>query len=132
MPELTQGLDQQRDVIAYYVDLARANGLNLPEQRKAALPTYSTVADVLEKKNGSGMRLFWWSVARVALIAPPFMLVGVPAKQAFGGAAIASGLISVLTLARIADARNAMEHDVALVGHELPPPRPSMWRGRRR
>jgi hypothetical protein len=132
MHELSDpGVDKQREVIAYYVELARANGLNLNEDRKAALPTYSTVADVLEKKNGSGIRLFWWSVARVALIAPPFMLVGVPMKQAFGGAAIASGLISVLTLARIADARNQMEHDVALVGRE-PPPRQSIWRGRRR
>jgi len=125
------GIEQQREVIAYYVELARANGLNLDEDRKAALPTYSTVADVLEKKNGSGIRLFWWSVARIALIAPPFMLVGVPMKQAFGGAALASGLISVLTLARIADARNAMEHDVALIGRDQPQQRPSMWRGRR-
>jgi hypothetical protein len=69
-----------------------------------ALPTYATVADVLEKKNGSGWRLAGWTVLRTLLIAPPMMAVGVPAKQAFGGAALASGLISVFTLMRIAHA----------------------------
>lgn len=72
---------------------------------EAALPTYKTAANVLEKDKGSGLRLAGWTVARTILIAPPFMLVGVPAKQAFAGAAIASGLISVFTLLRIFDAR---------------------------
>ncbi len=71
---------------------------------KAALPTYGTVADVLEKKNGSGWRLFGWTLARTILIAPPVMLAGVPAKQAFLGAAFASGLISIFTLLRIYNA----------------------------
>lgn len=38
------------------------------------------------------------------MIAPPFMVVGVPTKQAFLGAGIASGLISIFTLLRIFDA----------------------------
>ena len=71
----------------------------------AALPTYRTAARVLEGDKGSGVRLIGWTVARTLLIAPPFMIVGVPAKQAFFGAAIASGLISVFTLLRIFDAR---------------------------
>ena len=70
-----------------------------------SLPTYHTVADVLEKKNGSGLRLAGWTVARTLMIAPPFMLVGVPAKKAFAGAALSSLLISLFTLIRIDDAR---------------------------
>jgi len=72
---------------------------------QAALPTYGTVADVLEKKNGSGMRLAGWTIARALLIAPPFMAVGVSWQQALLGAAFASGLITVFTLLRIFDAR---------------------------
>jgi hypothetical protein len=72
---------------------------------EAALPTYSTAAKVLERDKGSGIRLAGWTVARTLLIAPPMMIVGVPAKQAFFGAAIASGLISIFTLLRILDAR---------------------------
>jgi len=71
---------------------------------KPALPTYSTIADVLEKKNGSGIRLVGWTVARTALIAPFMMAVGVPAKKAFAGAAIASAAISIFTLIRIYNA----------------------------
>jgi len=71
----------------------------------AALPTYKTAAHVLERDKGSGVRLLGWTVARTLLIAPPFMVVGVPAKQAFIGAGIASGLISLFTLLRIFDAR---------------------------
>jgi len=69
-----------------------------------ALPTYRTAANVLERKNGSGWRLAGWTVARTMLIGPPMMVVGIPAKQAFAGAALASGLISVFTLLRILDA----------------------------
>lgn len=72
--------------------------------KKAALPTYATVADALEKKNGAGVRLLGWTVARTLLIAPPMMMVGVKPGKAFGGAAIASGLISVFTLLRIYNA----------------------------
>ncbi len=71
----------------------------------AALPTYRTAARVLEQDKGSGLALAGWTVLRTLLIAPPFMIVGVPAKQAFAGAAIASGLISVFTLLRLFDAR---------------------------
>lgn len=71
----------------------------------AALPTYRTAAHVLEGDKGAGIRLVGWTVVRTLLIAPPMMVVGIPAKQAFIGAAIASGLISVFTLLRIFDAR---------------------------
>jgi len=69
-----------------------------------ALPTYHTAASVLEGHNGSGLRLVGWTALRTALIAPPMMLVGIPAKQAFLGAGIASGLISLFTLMRIFNA----------------------------
>lgn len=78
-----------------------------PAPQQASLPTYHTVADVLEKKNGSGLRLAGWTVARTLMIAPPFLLVGVPWKQAFGGAALSSALISLFTLIRISDAAQA-------------------------
>jgi hypothetical protein len=65
------------------------------------LPTYLNAAGVLERKTGSGVKLAAWTVARTLLIAPPFLVVGVPAKQAWGGAALASVLISGLTLLRI-------------------------------
>lgn len=51
------------------------------------------------------MRLVGWTFARMLLIAPPFMLVGLPARQAFLGAFLSSGLISLFTLLRIFDAR---------------------------
>lgn len=71
----------------------------------ANLPTYRTAAAVLERDKGSGIRLIGWTVARTLLMAPPMMVVGVPAKQAFAGAAIGSMLISMLTVLRIFDAR---------------------------
>jgi len=71
-----------------------------------ALPTYRTAADVLEKDKGSGLRLAGWTVARTILIAPAMMVVGIDAKRAFMGAAIASGLMSVFVLLRIFDARH--------------------------
>lgn len=74
---------------------------------QANLPTYATVADVLEKKNGSGLRLAGWTIARMIMIAPPMMLVGVPAAVAFKGAAISSGLISLFTMIRIHNAAAA-------------------------
>jgi len=74
-------------------------------QSAARLPTYKTAAEVLERDKGSGVRLIGWTIARTLLIAPPMMVFGVPAKQAFGGAAFASGLISMFTLLRVFDAR---------------------------
>lgn len=79
----------------------RARGRAIVVSGEPSLPTYSTVADVLEKKNGSGLRLFGWTIARMAIIAPPMMIVGVPAALAIKGAALSSGLISLFTLARI-------------------------------
>jgi len=73
--------------------------------RQAQLPTYRTAARVLEGEKGSGIRLAGWTVARTFMIAPPMMIVGVPTKQAFLGAAFASSLISVFTLLRLFDAR---------------------------
>jgi hypothetical protein len=72
--------------------------------RQAPIPTYRTSADVLSRKNGSGWRLVGWTVARTLLIAPPMLVVGVPGKQAWLGAGLASGLISTLALLRIFDA----------------------------
>lgn len=72
----------------------------------ARLPTYKTAAEVLERDKGAGVRLLGWTVARTILIGPPMMLVGVPAKQAFLGAGLASSMISLFTLLRLFDARN--------------------------
>ena len=66
-----------------------------------SLPTYKTAAAVLEGTTGSGWKLVGWTALRTVLIAPPMMLVGVDAKKAWGGAAVASVLISSLTLLRI-------------------------------
>lgn len=74
--------------------------------QQAALPTYRTAARVLEGEKGSGIKLVGWTIARTFMIAPPMMIVGVPTRQAFFGAAFASGLISVFTMLRIFDARN--------------------------
>lgn len=74
-------------------------------EHTARLPTYKTAAEVLERDKGSGLRLMGWTVARTILIGPPMMAVGVPAKQAFLGAALASGLISLFTVLRLFDAR---------------------------
>jgi hypothetical protein len=73
---------------------------------EARLPTYKTAASVLERDKGSGLRLAGWTVARTLLIAPPMMVVGVPARQAFMGAGIASFFISMLTVLRVFDARS--------------------------
>jgi hypothetical protein len=72
---------------------------------QAKLPTYRTAARVLEEEKGSGLALLGWSVARTFLIAPPMMIVGVGARQAFAGAALASGLISTFTLLRLFNAK---------------------------
>lgn len=71
------------------------------------LPTYATVADVLEKKNGSGIRLLGWTIARAVLIAVPVKVVGRTRwDQALAGGAAASVAISILTLLRIGKAAN--------------------------
>ena len=70
----------------------------------ASLPTYRTIADVLEKKNGSGIRLVGWTIARTGMILPFFLLVGVEPKKAIAGSALASTAISVLTLVRVYNA----------------------------
>jgi hypothetical protein len=73
--------------------------------KQAALPTYRTAARVLEGEKGSGIRLAGWTVARTLMIAPPMMIVGVPIRQAFTGAALSSALISLFTVIRLFDAR---------------------------
>lgn len=65
------------------------------------LPTYLNAAGVLERKTGSGVKLAAWTVARTLLIAPPFLVVGVEPRKAWGGAILASVLISGLTVLRI-------------------------------
>lgn len=69
------------------------------------LPTYQAVADVLEKKNGSGMRLAGWTLARTVMITPPLLVVGIPWRKAIVGGLLASGLISLFTLLRIRAAK---------------------------
>lgn len=71
---------------------------------KPALPTYATIADTLEKKNGSGLRLVGWTAARSVIIAPAFLGIGVPWKKAVVGSLLASALISLLTYLRIRNA----------------------------
>ena len=75
-------------------------------QYKSPIPTYHSAADVLSRKTGSGAKLAGWTVARTLMIAPPMMIVGVPARQAWLGAALASGLISVFAMLRIFNAAN--------------------------
>lgn len=78
--------------------------ISLAEARSAppaSLPTYKTAAAVLENRTGSGIKLAGWTVARTVMIAPPFLLLGVPAKQAWGGAVLSSLMISGFTLLRI-------------------------------
>lgn len=69
------------------------------------LPTYKTAARVLEGSKGSGLALVGWTMARTVLIAPAMQIVGVPWKQAWLGAALASGVMSVFVLIRLFDAR---------------------------
>lgn len=71
---------------------------------KPQLPTYQTIADVLERKNGSGIRLVGWTIARCFLIMPGMLAVGVSPKKAFIGSLLSSSIISVLTLVRIYNA----------------------------
>jgi len=71
------------------------------DNKEPSLPTYKTIAEVLEKKTGSGWKLVGWTLARTIMIAPPMMLVGVPAKKAFAGAAVASVGISLFAMLRI-------------------------------
>lgn len=68
---------------------------------QASLPTYQSAARFLERKNGEGLKLVGWTLARTLMIAPPMMLVGVSAKKAFGGAALASVLISMFAVLRL-------------------------------
>jgi hypothetical protein len=82
------------------------------------LPTYLSAAETLERKNGSGLRLAGWTLARTLMIAPPMMIVGIPVKQAFLGATLASMMISTFTLLRIFNAGT-----VGLAGPRRLPPR---------
>ena len=75
------------------------------------LPTYQTIASVLEKKTGSGVRLLGWTVARTVLIAPFMVMVGVPWKKAFLGAVIASCAISSLALLRLQNAEYELNRE---------------------
>lgn len=80
------------------------------------LPTYRSVAAFLERKTGSGIKLFGWTLARTVLIAPPMWAVGkalgervdgfspITWKQAFFTAGLASVLISSLAVFRVGKA----------------------------
>lgn len=82
---------------------------------RSRIPTYATAADVLSRKTGSGAKMVGWTLARTLLIAPPMMLWGVPAKQAWLGATTASVLISTFAILRIFNAR-----EVGLAGRRTP------------
>lgn len=69
-----------------------------------ALPTYQSVAAVLEKQTGSGIKLVGWTFARSVLIIPGMLLVGTEWKKAVFGSLLASSFISVLALARVYNA----------------------------
>lgn len=73
---------------------------------KPTMPTYLSAASVLEKKTGSGWKLAGWTVLRMLLIAPPVLLVTPPEvhRRVWYGAALSSGLISVLAMMRILNA----------------------------
>lgn len=75
------------------------------------LPTYRTIAAVLEKKTGSGIRLAGWTVARTALIFPFMMLAGAPTKKALLWSVIASCAISSLALLRLQNAEYELNRD---------------------
>lgn len=91
-----------------------------------ALPSYQTAAATLEGDKGSGIRLFGWTIARTLLIAPAMQIVGVPARQAWIGAGLASGVMSVFVLLRIFDARHT-----GLAGLKRPLCKPPIRRSRR-
>jgi hypothetical protein len=94
-----------------------------------ALPTYQTAAHALEGQNGSGARLIGYTALRTVMIAPWFMIGGMPAKQAFFWSALASGTMSIFVLLRIFDARAT-----GLAGIKRPaaPTRPVVRRSPRR
>ena len=78
-----------------------ASGACSRDGEAPTLPTYRTIADVLEKKNGSGVRLVGWTLARTLLIAVPMLAVGVPRDKALKGSLLASAAISALTIFRL-------------------------------
>lgn len=59
-----------------------------------ALPTYQNAAALLERKNGAGLRLVGWTVARSALIAVGMFAAGVKPGKAIAGSLLASALIT--------------------------------------
>lgn len=65
---------------------------------QAKTPTYATVAEVLEQKNGSGWRLLGWTALRAALILPGFLLMDVPPRKAVLGSLASSVMITSLAL----------------------------------
>ena len=91
--------------------------------RPASLPTYKTAAAVLEGRTGSGVKLAGWTVARTIMIAPAFLFVGVDAKKAWGGAALASLMITGFTLLRIANGGAQLEGAKAVAKSQRRRPR---------
>lgn len=76
---------------------------------KASLPTYHTIADVLEKRTGSGIKLVGWTFARAALIGVPMLIVKVEPKKALAGSLLASGFISLFAMLRIFNTHYELE-----------------------
>lgn len=69
-----------------------------------SLPTYKTIAEVLERRTGSGIKLVGWTFARATLIVFPMLAVKVEPKKAIAGSLLASGAISMLALLRVFNA----------------------------
>jgi hypothetical protein len=78
---------------------------------KPSLPTYATIADVLEKRTGSGLKLVGWTAARAVLIGVPMLIVKVEPKKAIAGSLLASGFISLFALLRIYATGYELERD---------------------
>ena len=78
----------------------------MAQDLQPTLPTYRTVAGVLEREKGTGLELAGWTALRTGLIAVPMILVGVDAKKAFLGGLFASLVISTFTIVRIYNAKH--------------------------
>ena len=74
-------------------------------QNEPILPTYQSAAAALEKKNGAGLRLVGWTLARATLIAGGMLIVGVRLDKAVAGAVVASALVTTLAVCALAQER---------------------------
>ena len=65
---------------------------------KPTLPTYTNAAALLERRNGAGLRLAGWTLARSVLIAAGVMVVGVKPQRALAGGLVASVLVTAMAV----------------------------------